>query len=186
MATCKSLIEYLYISHIYISTLLPQCFAPLFKSAAYSTHTTSLPRTPFMMIHGPQPEFSTLVQWRARGPHTPESPGGTPSSQTTPYPKWVSGARLHLTTYCIPPQCAKPAAVAILCSCFDDKAILNRSANTWRPTRFKWRPPSLIANKLLIDRPFIDPYMWIQEVKVGIKPQCFSLAKHHKQRLKGR
>ena len=73
-----------------------------------------------------------------------------PSSQTTPYPKWASGARLHLPTYCIPPQCAKPAAVAILWSCFGDKAILNRSANTWRPTRYKWRPPSLIANKLLI------------------------------------
>ena len=60
---------------------------------------------------------------------------GTPSSQTTPYPKWASGARLHLPTYCIPPQCTKPAAVAILCSCFGDKAILNRSAKTWRPTR---------------------------------------------------
>ena len=111
---------------------------------------------------------------------------GPPSSQTTPYPKWASGARLHLPTYCIPPQCAKPAAVVILCSCFGDKAILNLSANTWRPTRFKWRPPSLIANKLLIGRPFIDPSLWIKEVKMGIKPQCFSLAKRRKKRLKAR
>ena len=110
---------------------------------------------------------------------------GPPSSQTTPYPKWASGARLHLPTYCIPPQCTKPAAVAILCSCFGDKAILNLSANTWRPTRFKWRPPSLIANKLLIGRPYIDPSLWIKEVKVGIKPQCFFSGKASQEVVKG-
>ena len=79
-----------------------------------------------------------------------------------------------------------PAAVAILCNCFGDKAILNRSANTWRPNRFKWRPPSLIVNSLLIGRPFPDPSLWIIEIKVSIKPQCFSLAKCRKKRLKTR
>ena len=175
------------LSHIYTSTLSTQCYVPLFKPAAYYPPDPPL----WWSTDHNQGEFPTRVTGHVKGMWTPHlgvtrRDWGPPSSQTTPCPKWASGARLHLPTYCIPPQCVKPAAVAILCSCFGDKAILNRSANTWHPTRFKSRPPSLIANKLLIGRPFIDLSLWIKEVKVGIKPQCFSLAKRRKKWLKAR
>ena len=139
------------------------------------------PITPLTPLYD-DPRTTTRVSSQC-GLYTPESPGGTEGPRAL-RPLLTQSGHLEPASIC-PPTVSLPS-VAMLCSCYDDKTILNWSTNTWRPTRFKWRPPSLIANKLLIGLPFIDPSLWIKEVKVVIKPQCFSLVKYRKKRLKAR